>query len=404
MLYDSNSQRKYIVLNMIHHLGPISRTSLIELTGFRPATIGAIVSDFIVEKLVVETENISVGHGRKRILLEINNDHVCALCISIAPRHVSFIVSRFDGRLLANEKIDFTANAPTEEQILSITEKVKALLHAYSDRNIVGIGLCKFLFEYDFNATAVDKWLDEVLKPRLEAITDLPLQQFSDVTLPAIAEQRYGVAKGKKDFLWVNITRDLRVSLFCNGQAIGGTAGAAGALGHTTIDLSSNDDVCHCGKVGCVEHTTAWPALVNKIVSAINRGVVTKLNDHNADLNNLHHKDIRRALDAGDRMCIHYVRDCAQKIGLAIANAATLLNPEMIVLHGFMLYLGPHFRDELESTIRSNIFPENKDLEICISYDFENPMMLGAVAEIFSAYLHAEDYRWVYHLEVNGHE
>ena len=404
MLYDSVSQRKHIILNMINHLGPISRTALIDLTGFRPATVGAIAGDLLAEQMIVETENISVGHGRKRVLLDINKKHICAVAISFAPRHVTFIVSQFDGQILSNEQIDFTAADPTEDHICSIVEKTKQLLADYSDKNIVGIGLCKFLFEYTSDVGIVDKWIRDVLMPRLEAVSDLPMKLFSEVTLPAVAEQRYGVAQGKQNFIWVNLTNDIRTSLFCGGQAIGGTCGSAGALGHTVVSQTSQLSLCYCGKAGCVEHVAAWPALLSNITSAMRSGVATKLNSYGVAPEDITFLEVRRALDEGDRMCRFYVKSAAHEIGLAISNAVNLLNPEMIVTHGFMLRLGKCFKDELEATIRDNVLPVNENFEICISNSFENPMLLGAVAEIFSEYIHVEDYLWVYQLSMESHE
>ncbi len=39
-------------------------------------------------------------------------------------------------------------------------------------------------------------------------------------------------------------------------------------------------------------------------------------------------------------MCMHYVKDIATRMGLVIANAVNMLNPELIVLYGFKLQLG----------------------------------------------------------------
>ena len=55
MYQDSHFQRKRLILNMINHLGPISRTALIEHTAYRPATVGAIVTELLDQNLVIET-------------------------------------------------------------------------------------------------------------------------------------------------------------------------------------------------------------------------------------------------------------------------------------------------------------------------------------------------------------
>ena len=76
----------------------------------------------------------------------------------------------------------------------------------------------------------------------------------------------------------------------------------------------------------------------------------------------------------------------------------------MIVTHGFMLRLGKAFKEPLENTIRESVLPENAGIPIRISNDFENPMLLGAAAELFSKFLAAENYQWLYAVPVTGHE
>lgn len=399
MLLDSVSQRKHILLNLINHLGPISRTALIDLTGFRPATVGAIAAELISDNLIVETESISVGHGRKRVLLDINFSNICALSISFAPNHITMMVAQFDGKVLHSVQMPFVATNPNCTPLEPIKDQIATLLNEFSDRNIVGIGLCKFLFDSMSGISAVDTWIQEKFIPSVETITSLPLHIYSVVTLPAVAEQRFGVAKGKNDFIWVNLTDCINVSLFCNGTAVNGANHLAGQLGHTT--LGNSDKLCYCGKPGCLEGSAAWPALEKNIRQAVQDGVKTilKVSDSKID-----YWAVREALDNGDRMCRHYVKDAAHKIGLALSNLVNITNPEMIVLHGFMLRLGKQFIQEMEQTIRDNTVPGADRFEVVISNDFENPMLLGAAAEIFSSYLHVDDYRWVYRLSTESRE
>ena len=52
--YNGHAFKRLMILNIITHLGPISRTELIDLTDYRPATI----SDLIKELLDEELDNI----------------------------------------------------------------------------------------------------------------------------------------------------------------------------------------------------------------------------------------------------------------------------------------------------------------------------------------------------------
>ena len=109
-------------------------------------------------------------------------------------------------------------------------------------------------------------------------------------------------------------------------------------------------------------------------------------------------KAIRNALEEGDKMCMHYVREVAVRLGVAISNAVNLLNPEMIVLYGEMVELGDFFLQQLESSIRENSLSLVNDFEVKASDSAETVYSLGAVAEIFSSYLMQDKYKWIYQI------
>lgn len=110
---------------------------------------------------------------------------------------------------------------------------------------------------------------------------------------------------------------------------------------------------------------------------------------------------IRQALAEEDRLCMHLVRQTAQRLGVAIANAVNLLNPELVILHGFMLELGEWFLAQLEQAIRENTLIIASDFSLRISDKMEELLPLGAVAEVFSGYLRSDDYKWVYQIKKN---
>lgn len=410
MPYNSHFQRKRLILNIINHLGPISRTALIELTDYRPATVGAIASELIAENLIVEIGTLSAGHGRKRVLLDINKSHICAIGISFTNTSVTYILSQFDGQILSQSETSMAGTEDMQEMVQQIRSHIKELIHEHHGRNIVGIGICRppqdptNYHNPDFSDASskyFDLWIQDSLKPLLEQSCNLPVKIYSDATLPVIAERRFGEAKDIDDFITVELSNGIGTSMFCNGAPVGGANGVAGELGHTVISFLENEKLCYCGKPGCIEGSTAWPALLGEIQNALDGGVFSILQTHEGDISV---KDIKNALDAGDRMCMHIVKRAANRIGIAISNVINLLNPKMVVLYGFMLEMGEYFIKQMEQSIRENVISFSSDFEIRISSISDSMRVLGAVADIFSSYLHANDYKWVYSLQPNEAE
>lgn len=394
---------------MINHLGPVSRTALIEHTAYRPATVGAIVTELEEQNLIVETGFHSSGQGRKRVLLEINKEHICAIGIYFSANHITYVLSQFDGTVIEQNRTRYSLDTPKKELVGEVADYVAQLLKNYADKKFVGIGICKPLIDpTSYKGAKAEKtqselfagWVHDDLTPALQKISSLPVDVFSGVTLPAQAEYTFGVAKGVDNFIWVELSNGIGSSVFCNGDAVSGANGFAGELGHTGVDVGDNEHkFCYCGKPDCVEALASWPAIKENIVTELKRGVISTLNETVTDPDALTVEMVREALDAGDRLCRYYVKKAAKKIGAAIANAVNLLNPRIIVLYGFMLDLGEYFYENLEKAIRENAVFLTADFEIRISTVSESIMPLGAAANMFYSYLRCNDYKWVYRLE-----
>lgn len=403
------SRRHHLILNIINHLGPISRTELIHLTDYRPGTVSDIIKELLAEKLIIETGNYSAGHGRKRTLLEMNKAHLCAIGMSFSSDSVTFIVSQFDGTILKQDAMQFLPSAEKSALIEQITEYIALLLRDFKDKEILGIGIgepsndpTNYRMENlsPANYVHLNDWVHLGLKPQLEERFGLRVETYSNVALPAMAEQRYGVAKGVQNFICIELSNGIGSSFCCNGVAVTGAKGMAGELGHTVIDYSaSNHKLCYCGKPACVENSTAYPALIVELEGALRQGVFSSLSACFDSHQKITIQDIRKALEEKDRMCMHYVKSVAVRLGVVIANAVNLLNPELIVLYGFMLELGDYFLNQLQIAIHENTLSVAGDIEIRISDSMETILPLGAVAEICSSFLRSDDYKWIYQLE-----
>lgn len=414
MSQNGQFHKRNLIINIISHLGPISRTELINLTDYRPASVSAIIKELLDDKLIVETGYSSTGHGRKRVLLEINKDHLCAIGLAFYPGTATLLVAQIDGSILHQENVPVCLGTPKEQLMDQITERVGKLLLTYRNKEIVGIGIGEPLYDptsYQpehsllINYLHYNDWVKLGLKPRLEALSGLRVETYSGIVLPAMAERNYGTAKGVDNFICVELSNGIGSSLCVNGVPVAGATGRAGELGHTMIDYgNATQKLCFCGKPGCVETQTAYPALAAQLSAAMEQGVFSSLGAHLDPERGITVEAIRKALDEGDRMCMHYVKAIAQRLGVAIANAVNLLNPELVVLYGFMIGLGDYFLQQLELAIRENTISLAGDFELRTSPALERSLPLGAVAEIFSSYLRSGDYKWVYQMQASDLE
>ncbi len=63
-------------------------------------------------------------------------------------------------------------------------------------------------------------------------------------------------------------------------------------------------------------------------------------------------------IEMGDATALEVVEGAGRRIGLAIANVITLLNPEMLVICGEGTAFGPTFIDPIVSAVREQTFAD----------------------------------------------
>ena len=135
MLRIAQFHRKDLILNLINHFGPVSRTELITMTDLRPATVGDIIKELLDEKQIIQTGAVSGGHGRRRVMLEINREYLCAIGIAFTPGEVVCIISRTDGSIAEQAIIPAPSGISRHELCGRITLQVKDLLASNAERS-----------------------------------------------------------------------------------------------------------------------------------------------------------------------------------------------------------------------------------------------------------------------------
>lgn len=398
--------RRYLVLNLIYSSGSISRTRLADVTGYRPATIGEIIGELLSEQLIVETGPACGGQGRRRTLLEMNGSYICALGIYISGGAVIYAVTTIHGEILQMVETDIPPDCAQAQLIDQIIGNIRRLMAAFSHLKLLGIGICdpghdpgRLDISNDYAKSFVhfNDWIHHDLRAAIEEAVGLPVETSTNAILISVAEEKFGVANGLSDFICLDLCNGIGMSFYSGGSVVPGATGMAGQIGHTVVRTS--DHICYCGKPGCAECASAFPAIQANILAALRGGVASVLNTYYDHSRELTVQDVRRALDQRDKMCRHYVKEAAGVLGAAIANAVNILNPQAVILHGYMLELGDYYVEALQEAVLENTLHLCDGLEFKISpISLDRLLPLGAAAMIFNSYLNTEEFRWLQRL------
>src|SRR3954470_8469623 len=92
----------------------------------------------------------------------------------------------------------------------------------------------------------------------------LPVYVDNDVSLAALAEQRLGAARRGRVVVMLTIGTGIGGAIVSDGEVFRGVDGAAGELGHMTIDFNGPPCQGNCPNRGCLEVMASGSALVRE--------------------------------------------------------------------------------------------------------------------------------------------
>ncbi|MCR5679501.1 MAG: ROK family protein [Prevotella sp.] len=179
----------------------------------------------------------------------------------------------------------------------------------------------------------------------------------NDAHITAIAEKAYGSAHGMKNFIVVSMSHGgLGSCFYSNGMPHLGAQGFAGELGHVCVNINGRQ--CGCGNKGCLETYCSEKGLLRTIDELIAESQKPTLLSGITDMNIA---SIVACCDKGDALAIEAYRRVGDMLGLGLANYASVLNPEAIILTGDMTTAGKWLIKPMRESFEAHVFHNIKD-------------------------------------------
>jgi glucokinase len=193
-------------------------------------------------------------------------------------------------------------------------------------------------------------WRDVPLKARIEARFGLPVWVENDVRAAAWGEFRFGAGRGAQSLMAVFVGTGVGSGAILGGRLWRGASNAAGEIGHTQV--LPDGLPCVCGLGGCLEAYCSGVGFIRRFESVLLAGASTALRARTGgESSKLTARHVAEAAAEGDPIAREFWQDAVRYLGLAIANAVTLLNPERLVLGGGVVEGVPALVEAVTGTI-----------------------------------------------------
>jgi glucokinase len=215
----------------------------------------------------------------------------------------------------------------------------------------IGVG-CKGII--DANSTRVKSspgdlcFLEGQLLSEVIGAGDVPVCAENDARSALIGEVLWGAARGRRNVVMLTLGTGVGGAVLVDGAVLHGADGAAGHLGHTTIDPRGG--LCICGNYGCLETRFSSRAIESDYWAHMHRAAPTKLSiSSTGEVPNP--EAIFRAAADGDE-CARYVVDRAlEYLGAALVSFLHTFDPEICILGGNIVAAGPQLIAPIQDKI-----------------------------------------------------
>ena len=385
------------LLKVIYDAGQVSKTDLVEQTGYSQFQISKMCDELLESRFIQETGYGNSTGGRPPTLLSIDPTSGKVVGLHIGTFNARIVITDLAGAMLAFRKVRSHVETGPEAALRQLTSEVDATLSeagvARDQVRGIGVGISGVL---DRSTGTTLFW------PKVPQWVNVPVKQsFSDgfKTLVevedtprtmALAERRFGTAKQASEYVYVSVGAGTGAALFLRDQIYMGASGFAGEFGHVSVD--ERGPLCSCGNRGCLEVTVSASALIGRAQSAVTQRLSTILwRLSGGEVNSISLEMIGQAAGEGDRFACSLLHEAGSFLGIGLVGIVNLLNPTLITLGGGLaLTAGQFLLPAVEQVIRSRALePQAAEVRVELSKLGEADWARGAALLVTSKALEA---------------
>ncbi|RST94169.1 glucokinase [Vagococcus salmoninarum] len=195
------------------------------------------------------------------------------------------------------------------------------------------------------------------VKKDIEKALGIPFALDNDANVAALGERWQGAGENSPDVTFITLGTGVGGGIIAEGQLLHGVAGAAGEIGHITVEPTGFD--CTCGKKGCLETVASATGVVRlartMAESYAGESTLKYMIDDGQDVTS---KVVFDEAVAGDDFALMVVDKVSFYLGLACGNIGNMLNPTDIVIGGGVSAAGEFLRSRIQTYFNEFTFPQ----------------------------------------------
>ncbi len=276
--------------------------------------------------------------------------------VDISNERTTYAIVDIRGNIIAEDSFPTSDYPDVNNFVTALSDRIVRLVEAnggYEDIRSIGVS--------SPSASSVSGCIENAanlpwkgIVPLAAMLRDrigLAVGLSNDAHISALGEYTFGCAHGMKNFIVLSLGVGLGSCFFSADSEHLGHNGYAGELGHTCV--VNHGRVCGCGHEGCLEAYAGAAGIINTAKELMAESDAPSLM---RDLTKLTPRTIKECCDKGDEMAIEVYRRTGEILGVGLANYATLVDPEAIILTGGISHAGKWLLEPTNRSFEEHVF------------------------------------------------
>lgn len=362
-----------IIMNLLYKGGTLARSQLTSVTGLNRSTISDLVVELEELGIITQSEAVTSGGVGRPSLSVAPSENIVAFAVNPEIDATTVAVVTLGGEIIAKRRYPTTIQPAAQEAAKIAGQLIKELTKELPAKTrIAGIGIAvPGQIRIDDGVVRLAphlNWVEAPIVAMIQQETGLPAWVDNDATVSCMAERNFGSGRGAGHCVYLFAgSGGIGGGVVVSGVQLRGAAGYGSELGH--IQIFDSKKVDFSGLPGTLEAVVKRDDLLEvfKLYGAT---------DDELDVEIQNTKDSK---------AIKLINQQLDNLGRAIGVLATIFNPQIVILEGFLDSIFKFNKERLLSSLHSSSLNSAHDGLVVSSGELgTSAVLIGAAGLAFA--------------------
>lgn len=345
--------KQRIITHLIYK-GTTTITDLSRSMGLSVPTVTKFIDELCADGYVNDCGKLETAGGRHPSLYGLNADSGYFVGVDLKKDSLNMALINFKGDVINIEmKVPFKQDN-TMDCVDRLAEEIRRFINSLSvDTNKI-LNVCVGMSgrvnpNIGCNYTRLNFGEEHPISALLAERLHLNVCIDNDSRAMAYGEFIKRSDGCPRNLIFINVNWGLGMAIIVDGKMYDGMSGFSGEFGHNYG--YDNQQICECGKKGCIETEVSCSALYRKFIERVRAGENSVLTQEKP-IDEITVDDIISVVKREDVLAIELVEEIGAKLGRHVSDLINIFNPEQVIIGGELSRAGNYLLPPIISAVR----------------------------------------------------